>query len=240
METQKLFTLYPRLPPNPSIKKSLSQYDLRSFDTENLIKNKDFGDPEMIEEYFSFIHNEPKAFYKGYYIPWIVLAAYFGNECMFFYCIENVINDNFNFNKCYKFLGMDILHFSIMGNSAKIIDYLLSNIEFHSYLTKDSSTPIHTAIKYSNDDTLYILFNYESIKQLVNIQDSNGITPLLLAIRSRSLEAIQFLLDNGANPYIFDYKNNNVFHYIHSGALFLQKHLQSCKCFVFPLPRYSF
>jgi ankyrin repeat protein len=82
--------------------------------------------------------------------------------------------------------------------------------------------------KYNNKEPLFHYFDelsedipvaLEIMKTLLlnkadtNIQDSSGQTPLMIAIKLKSFKTFQMLLNFNANPFIYDEKMFNSFHY---------------------------
>lgn len=51
-------------------------------------------------------------------------------------------------------------------------------------------------------------------EQILDYQDQDGMTPLMIAIHRQSIEAWSLLLENGANPHLLDFKMKNALHHL--------------------------
>ena len=68
----------------------------------------------------------------------------------------------------------------------------------------DFDFPIHRAVWYADLERLSQLLCDEEIKTQVNDFDHHGNTPLHIATHFGDVEAVNLLLENGADPYLKD------------------------------------
>ncbi len=60
---------------------------------------------------------------------------------------------------------------------------------------------------------LVILNTLLVYSRLINVQDSNGITPLMLAVKKENIGVVKFLVSKGASVDKFDEGQDSVFHF---------------------------
>ncbi len=90
-------------------------------------------------------------------------------------------------------LGNDVVH-AVIGDDANLAD-------------SDGNTPVHLAIKaHVNAERLALLLTLE---YPVNRRNSQGQTPLTMAIASHQYDAARVLLENGADPFLNDNQGNS-------------------------------
>ncbi len=89
-----------------------------------------------------------------------------------------------------------------------ILEDLLHHGATVNATTNRNETPLHFAARANNGVAIRILVNRASqleIKNFINMRDSDGNTPLSIAYKNQSREAVTELLKLGANPFL---KNN--------------------------------
>lgn len=77
------------------------------------------------------------------------------------------------------------------------------------------NTPLHLSILYGNFDIMAVflqLANTIAFKNIINLQNQNGQTPLLVACYLNELEACEYLLEAGADSKISDSNGNTPIH----------------------------
>jgi ankyrin repeat protein len=77
----------------------------------------------------------------------------------------------------------------VLGTNTNLID-------------SDGNTPVHIAISNGANDNIVSLLVSRGYN--LNRRNSEGVTPLMLAVKRNRTEAAQTLLRNGADPFIFD------------------------------------
>lgn len=103
-----------------------------------------------------------------------------------------------------------------------LINYVNVLIKYHVNLnifTEDNETPLHL-LSYNalnsdchrNNNEVYKKIIKE-LKHLINYQDKDGRTPLMLAVKSGDTDKANLLIDNGADISIVDYFGNNCLHF---------------------------
>lgn len=105
--------------------------------------------------------------------------------------------------------GRTPLHLAAMYNSidALKIIYSKSNDDKGLLNVRDGwgRTPLHLAAKYNSIDTLNYLCKESDSSKTLNLSDKEfGATPLHLAVIEKQSDAVEILLENGANPSIRD------------------------------------
>eukprot|EP00919_Chromeraceae_sp_WS-2016_P029492 GHVR01070169.1.p1 GENE.GHVR01070169.1~~GHVR01070169.1.p1 ORF type:complete len:509 (+),score=90.75 GHVR01070169.1:60-1586(+) len=86
----------------------------------------------------------------------------------------------------------------------------------HSNIARDSvgNTLLHMAVYGSDKDTATYLIDVLGID--VNLQNNNGLTPLLVAVMINDVPMIKFLIEKGANVNAADEKGYTSLHYVYS------------------------
>ena len=99
------------------------------------------------------------------------------------------------------------------------VDILIKHNVKLDILTEDNETVLHLLAYNILDNTLKENSNktykkiIKKLKYLINHQDSDGRTPLMLAIKSGDKDKANSLIENGANVSIVDYCGNNCLHF---------------------------
>lgn len=106
-----------------------------------------------------------------------------------------------------------VFHKCIVKNDIELFDFLKSNYEEPKLfgITREGENILHYAAWANNID-----FLKESISTSlydINLQNTDGITPLIIAIHKNNIEMITTLLLAGADPNLQDIKGKNVMHH---------------------------
>lgn len=134
--------------------------------------------------------------------------------------ILSVSSGNFLiFQEKEEYLENPIIEEKDKINSALITETLLKNGATNLIDSKDKNgyNPVATSSIYGFNDTVKKLVEY---KANINIQDKNGLTPLIYAIEQDNKELANFLIENGADlnmaekeydrtPIFFSIENKN-------------------------------
>jgi ankyrin repeat protein len=103
-----------------------------------------------------------------------------------------------------------------------LISYVNSLIKHNVKLdifTEDNETPLHllayNILNIDSKDSGNDVYNeiIKKIKHLINHQDKEGRTPLMLAVKSGDIDKANLLIDNGADISIIDCFGNNCLHF---------------------------
>jgi|GEM_PF-3810854 len=94
------------------------------------------------------------------------------------------------FFKCYR-----IFRACKIGNPEKVLHLLTQCPESINYRNPGGSTPLHTAVRYNNVETIQLLIEYGAA---INSHDNFHRTALDIAISLENFEAADQLLMNGA------------------------------------------
>lgn len=100
-------------------------------------------------------------------------------------------------------LGFTPLMDAISYNCTDIVKYLLSvGADIHATTFKTQKNILHLAAKFNAVASISLIASSMDISSLLNQQDSREEVPLFDAIRYKSSEMLQCLLDHGASPDI--------------------------------------
>lgn len=117
------------------------------------------------------------------------------------------------------------LHIAVRNNWEDLVELMLKNTNNIHVEDNNGLTPLHLALLMNFKQIIQLFMNFndhykqihrlimledfhelcklKNIKQFVNLKDKNGNTPLKLAILTKNIKIVQFLLDNQAK---YDYK----------------------------------
>ena len=143
--------------------------------------------------------------------------------------------------------GCNVLHYASLGGNPEVIELMLSHVPSIDLVTKVGSTPLMIAagndklraVKYLleqgadsslQDNKGWNVLHYASrvgnleVIELmlshvpsINSRTKEGATPLMIAAGNEKLQAVQFLLEQGADPSLRD-KGWNLLHYASLGG----------------------
>ena len=111
--------------------------------------------------------------------------------------------------------GNHLIHYLILFNQKTALSLIISRGARLDIVDNDKRSIIYYAIKYTYEDILELLLNFNKITigiPLVDIKDIYGNTPLHYSIEFNNLNATTKLLDNSANPEIKNKKGISCLH----------------------------
>lgn len=91
-------------------------------------------------------------------------------------------------------------------------------VNLHSK-NRNGDTFLHILVKKRNTDVIRSIIDI--VKPMLDLQNNNGETPLIIAARNSDEVLFSLLKKNGANEYIKDKYGNTVFHYICMNEMFI-------------------
>jgi ankyrin repeat protein len=97
--------------------------------------------------------------------------------------------------------GETALHISVKAHNDNWVGFLLNKGANTEIKDRDGNTALHDAALVGDPTALSYLI---SMKARVNATNNNGETPLILAVHRRDIDAVQALIDAGADPKIQD------------------------------------
>lgn len=101
-------------------------------------------------------------------------------------------------------------------NLLKKLDNLILLLTPEELIGPTNETLLHRACKskQTSNATLVHLLKNPKVKSCINMQDSEGRTPIMLAIASNQVRGCRTLIEHGSNVHLLDYKNQNLLFYI--------------------------
>ena len=99
--------------------------------------------------------------------------------------------------------GQLAIHYAAVNTNLEMLDKV-----FKSYpdgikkADTNGNYPYHNAVKSNDKDVLDFFYGHENGKSLLVKKNSNGMTPLMLAVACNASESVQYLLDMGASYYV--------------------------------------
>ena len=112
----------------------------------------------------------------------------------------------------------NLLFYAVLTNNIDLVDYLIEKEINLNIITNEGMNIINMAIVYFYDDILRKLLNINDRTigvDLLNCRDKNNRTPIMFAISSKNMYAINLLIEKGANLNFYDKdKYNSVFYAI--------------------------
>ncbi|MEM1283134.1 MAG: ankyrin repeat domain-containing protein [Chlamydiota bacterium] len=109
----------------------------------------------------------------------------------------------------YYVYGNSELHFSILNKDHEMIADLAGNVELINSVNNIGESPLMTASKMGNSNTVMLLIKKGA---KIDQRDINGRTPLHYASQSDSLEVAKVLINAGTEVSAIDTKGNNCIH----------------------------
>ncbi|EKD71273.1 MAG: ankyrin repeat protein [uncultured bacterium] len=183
--------------------KSKNIFDLTPVDNA-IINAKSHNNAEKIEVFLR--HQIPVQFYN--------LDVNVKQKLFFDAAIKGCINlinqlltdPSININQEHKD-GSTALHRAAENGWIDIVKLLLSHGAHVSAKNNSGTTPLHMAAKIGHDDVVQILLSAPGID--INVKDNSGDTPLHYAAFSQSSNTVVILINNGANIFIVNHKNDS-------------------------------
>lgn len=131
-------------------------------------------------------------------------AAYNGNIN-----IANMLIDNGADVGLISKRGKNVMHFAAEGNKPSIMVYFIA---YHAQdvfcIDECGSTPLHWACYSGSEEAVLFLL---SVKANINAKDKEGLTPLHLCALSKRNKIILTLLQQGADKYILNNKQQTAY-----------------------------
>jgi len=97
--------------------------------------------------------------------------------------------------------GETALHLSVKAHNDNWVGFLLNKGANTEIKDRDGNTALHDAALVGDPTALAYLI---SMKARVNATNNNGETPLILAVHRKDIDAVQALIDAGADPKMQD------------------------------------
>ena len=88
------------------------------------------------------------------------------------------------------------------------------NTMLHELANQGFTEYLNELIRMSNDDIDQLRIKAQFIVNKINGRNKDGYTPLILAIKAKRYEFIEFLLDNKVNPNINDTQGRSPLHHV--------------------------
>ncbi|EAY16663.1 hypothetical protein TVAG_066680 [Trichomonas vaginalis G3] len=124
-----------------------------------------------------------------------------------------LIHDNFKdiIDYSYQFTEKNnqytYLHLAAQKDNIPVIEFLINIAKIDPDIKNElNQTPLFFAVKAKKEQAVNLLIKQ---KATININDSNGKTPLILACEEKSFEICKLLLDNNADPNLGERLINN-------------------------------
>lgn len=107
-------------------------------------------------------------------------------------------------------LGLYPIHMAVRNGQLKNVEILLQLPDVATQTDGKKRTPLHDAARYGSPEMMTLCCNGSSH---LNPQDSEGMTPLLLAVEARNLPTMEVLIQRGADMTLLDYVGRNILHH---------------------------
>ena len=101
--------------------------------------------------------------------------------------------------------GNNALHLATVNQSINIVNSIVKTGIESNVLNKKGFAPLHLAVLNNDKDVVLSLLNYGK-RIIIDVTDSSGASPLILAAREGFVDMVDLLLEKGANP---DKMDNN-------------------------------
>lgn len=111
--------------------------------------------------------------------------------------------------------GNYLLTFAVIKNSTMMTKKLLEYNAKLDIIDSEGHSILYYPIKYAYSEIVDILISYDKLTiglPIINLKDTNGIYPLMYAIKFDNMSSLQILLSNGANPNYTTNLNVNSLH----------------------------
>jgi ankyrin repeat protein len=150
-------------------------------------------------------------------VPLLHFAAYLGDQTLAKMAIEQRADVN-------QVNNMTPVQFAIMGGDGAMVGFLLSNKADIAKKSSNGSTCVHVAAAVGNDTVLTTLLRKS--RASVNEKNDDGLTPLMLAVRSKNLQCVKSLVSAGASLGVKDPQDKTLVHFAaQSGSLEIMQYL---------------
>ncbi len=134
------------------------------------------------------------------------------NACQHGYIqiVENAINQGIEINNLNDY-GNSLLHVAVASGKKAIVETLLKAKAAINICDKYGATPLHEACKHGDLALVKLLVSY---KASVDHRDNSGSTPLMNGCFWDKKNVVQYLLEQGADRTIKDYRGKTVSDYV--------------------------
>ncbi|XP_057663792.1 ankyrin repeat domain-containing protein 27-like [Diorhabda carinulata] len=132
--------------------------------------------------------------------------------------IEFLLKTDVNVNFSDSF-GRTSLHYACLNGFQDVLLLLITKNADVNVKDFEQNTPLHLSCLNGNDNCVKALI-YSSMRTEVNIANSTGDTPLIIAARWGYLDIVQILLENRASVFIKNKKNRSVFDLAHNAFIY--------------------
>ena len=128
--------------------------------------------------------------------------------------IREILSKDSDANVTY--LNQTPLYYAVRSNNMKIAKYFLRekkvDVNLHGEGEKNNGTPLHAVGGAGGTKDMATLLIKNGAK--IDIKNSAGFTPLMVAVQNLNLEVIKNLLDHEANPKSQDKEGNTPLHHL--------------------------
>ncbi|CAB0044840.1 unnamed protein product [Trichogramma brassicae] len=119
--------------------------------------------------------------------------------------------------------GNTPLHFAVSNNRPEVTKFLLEYGADPNASNQEGSTPLHLNCKKDYNDIKLLQIFFETCDEIqrtvrVDVRDNLGQTPLQLAVSRLSLDAVDILLDRGADLSEFSFPTESLFKHIYKSV----------------------
>jgi len=113
--------------------------------------------------------------------------------------------------------GNNVIHLTCLMDcfSVGILDLMQSCGASFSLVNKKGETPLMMVAASNSLDDLKFIHAYTE-KKMINVKDNNGVTALMRAVKSKKINNIFFLLENGADIFVLDNAGLSVVDWLNS------------------------
>lgn len=111
--------------------------------------------------------------------------------------------------------GNSVIHLASLEEnfSVGILDLIKEHGGDFNLLNKKNELPLHMVAGSDSLDDVKFIHAYTDSKN-INIQDINGNTPLIIAVKEKKINNVYFLLNNGADVFVKNNKNQTALQFL--------------------------
>lgn len=102
------------------------------------------------------------------------------------------------------------IQIAVLNNQTQVVDLLLKIPDVARLVDSQGRTALHYAAQYGTAATAQICC--DANPELINMQDNESKTPLMLAVEARNLAVLQTLIERGADATLTDYTGSTILH----------------------------